>query len=143
MRDTALSFFAAVEQQIHALSSQEFHRRQGRAKILLEEWYPISRLALHLKQPGLEIQVEAFGDSSVADGRIEELGFRERSFDVQVTYVEDYEGSLRRELMDALGKSSYSTAATSRRSTSSIAPRMNSSKRPKHRIKRTRFRRSS
>lgn len=99
MRDTAQLFFAAVEQQIHALSTEEFHRRRGHAKVLLEEWYPISRLALHLKQPGLEVQVEAFGDSGVADGRIEELGFRERSFDIQVTYVEDYEGSLRRELM--------------------------------------------
>ena len=94
MRDTALSFFAAVEQRIQALSAEEFHRRQGDAKVLLEEWYPISRLALHLKQPGLEIQVEAFGDSGVADGRIEELGFRERLFDVQVTYVEDYEVAL-------------------------------------------------
>lgn len=103
MRDTAQSFYVAVEQQIHALSTEEFHRRQGRAKVLLEEWYPISRLALHLKQPGLEIQVEAFGDSGIADGRIEELGFRECSFDVQVTYVEDYEGSLRRELMHRQG----------------------------------------
>lgn len=99
MRDTALLFAAEVERQIHALSPEEFHRRQGHAKVLLEEWYPISRLALHLKQPGLEVHVEAFGDSGVADGRIEERGFRERSFDVQVTYVEDYEGSLRRELM--------------------------------------------
>lgn len=103
MRDTAQSFFAAVEQQIHTLTTEEFHRRKGHAKVLLEEWYPISRLALHLKQPGLEIQVEAFGGSGVADGRIDELGFRTRSFDVQVTYVEDYEGALRRELMHRQG----------------------------------------
>lgn len=105
MRDTALSFAAEVEQQIQALSADEFHRRQGHAKVLLEEWYPISRLALHLKQPGLEVHVEAFGDSGVADGRIEERGFRDRSLDVQVTYVEDYEGALRRELMYQQGHS--------------------------------------
>jgi hypothetical protein len=99
MRDAALSFAAEVERLIHSLPREEFHRRQGKAKVLLEEWYPISRLGLHLKQPGLEVDVEAFGDSGVADGRIEERGFRERTFDVQVTYVEDYEGSLRRELM--------------------------------------------
>ncbi len=103
MRDTAFSFAAEVERQIHALSAEEFHLRQGKSKVLLEEWYPISRLALHLKQPGLEVHVEAFGDSGVADGRIEERGFRERTFDVQATYVEDYEGALRRELMHRQG----------------------------------------
>lgn len=103
MRDAALSFAAEVERRIQALSADEYHRRQGQGKALLEEWYPISRLALHLKQPGLEVYVEAFGDSGVADGRIEERGFRERTFDVQVTYVEDYEGALRRELMQQQG----------------------------------------
>lgn len=99
MRGTALSFAAEVERQIHALSVQEFHRKRGHAKVLLEEWYPISRLALHHKQPGLDVHVEAFADSGGPDGRIEESGFRTRTFDVQVTYVDNYEGSLRRELM--------------------------------------------
>lgn len=99
MRDTAFSFAAEVERQIHALSPEGFYMRQGRGKLLLEEWYPISRLALHFKQPGLEVYVEAFGDSGIADARIEERGFRDRTFDVQVTYVGDYEGALRRELL--------------------------------------------
>lgn len=103
MRSPAFTFAAEVERQIEALEYDEFHRRQGRAKVLLEEWYPISRLAVHLKQPGLQVEVEAFGDDGVADGRIEELGFRQRIFDVQVTYLEDYEGSMRRELLRQQG----------------------------------------
>lgn len=99
MRNTAFEFARAVENEIEALSPQDFHRRQGRAKVLLEEWYPISRLAIFLKQPGLEVTAEAFGDDGVADGRIEERGFRQRSFDIQVSYVDNYEGALRRELM--------------------------------------------
>ena len=103
MRSTAFSFAAEVEGEIEALPTDEFHRRQGRAKVLLEEWYPISRLAVHLKQPGLEVEVEAFGGSGAADGRIEERGFRQRVFDVQVTFVDDYEGSMRRELLRKQG----------------------------------------
>lgn len=103
MRDNAFSFASEVERQIQALSAEDFYLRRGRAKILLEEWYPISRLALHFKQPNLEILVDAFGDSGVADGRIEEHGFRNRIFDIQVTYVEDHEGALRRELMHHQG----------------------------------------
>ena len=99
MRDDAFSFAAEVERQIEALPRDEFHLKQGLGKRLREEWYPIARLALHLKHHGLEVFVEAFGDSGIADGRIEEKGFRNRIFDVQVTYVENHEGSLRRELM--------------------------------------------
>jgi hypothetical protein len=103
MHNTAFSFASEVERKIQALSAEDFRLRRGCAKLLLEEWYPISRLALQLKQPGLEIFVDAFGDSGVADGRIEERGFRSRTFDVQVSYVENYEGALRRELMHHQG----------------------------------------
>lgn len=82
---------------------EEFHTRLGHSKVLQEEWYPIARLGIHLKQPGLEVDVEAFGNSGAADGHIVERGFRDREFDVQVTYVHDYEESLRRELMLAQG----------------------------------------
>ena len=73
--------------------------RRGHAKVLREEWYPIARVALHLKQPGLDIDVEAFGSNGPADGHIVERGFREREFDVQVTYAFDYKDSLRSEHM--------------------------------------------
>ena len=99
MRLPAYTFAIEVERQIEALSLEAFHTRRGHSKVLQEEWYPISRLGLHLKQPGLEVEVEAFGNSGVADGHITERGFRKRDFDVQVTYVHDYEEALRRELM--------------------------------------------
>src|SRR4051812_24813042 len=89
MRGPAFSFAAEVERQIEQLSADDFHRRQGHSKVLLEEWYPISRLGIHLKQPGLEVEVEGFGDNGAADGRIEERGFRDRTFDIQVTFVDD------------------------------------------------------
>ncbi|WP_018606585.1 hypothetical protein [Uliginosibacterium gangwonense] len=103
MHGSALSFAAEVEHQIEALSNEDYHKRRGRSKLLLEEWYPISRLALHLKQPGLHIEVQAFGDDGVADGRITQKGFRERIFDIQVTFVDDYEEALRRELLQSQG----------------------------------------
>ena len=103
MRDNAFAFAIEVERQIEALTMEEFHTRRGHSKVLQEEWYPIGRLGIHLKQPGLEVQVEAFGDNGPADGHIVERGFRDREFDVQVTYVHDYEESLRRELLVAQG----------------------------------------
>ena len=103
MHGSALTFAAEVERLIEALAPEDYHRRQGRSKVLIEEWYPISRLALHLKQPGLHVEVEAYGDSGVADGRITERGFRDRTFDVQVTFVDNYEGAMRRELLRLKG----------------------------------------
>lgn len=99
MRLPAYEFAIEVERQIEALTLEQFHLRQGLSKVLQEEWYPLARLGLHLKQPGLEVEVEGFGDCGVADGRIIEVGFRDREFDVQVTYVHDYEEALRRALM--------------------------------------------
>ena len=99
MRLPAYAFAIEVERQIEELTLAQFHSREGISKVLQEEWYPLARLGLHLKQPGLEVEVEGFGDSGVADGRILERGFRDRDFDVQVTYVHDYEEALRRELM--------------------------------------------
>ena len=103
MRLAAYAFADEVECQIEALTNAQLHLRQGTSKTLQEEWYPIARLGLHLKQPGLKVEVEAFGDSGVADGRIYEAGFRNREFDIQVTYVHDYEEALRKELMVSQG----------------------------------------
>ena len=103
MRLAAYAFAAEVECQIAALTNAQFHLRQGTSKTLQKEWHPISRLGLHLKQPGLEVEVEAFGDSGVADARIYEAGFRNREFDIQVTYVHDYKEALRKELMVSQG----------------------------------------
>jgi len=104
MRHSAYAFAIEVERQIEALSHESLLVRRGQSKVLQEEWYAIARLGLHLKQPGLEVEVEAFGDSRVADGHIIESGFREREFDVQVVYAGyDYEEALRREHMVKAG----------------------------------------
>ena len=71
--------------------------------MLREELYPISRLALHLKQPGLKVDVEAFEDDGPADGHIRESGFRDVDFDVQVTSDYSYDESLRDELLASEG----------------------------------------
>lgn len=105
MKGTAYSFAKEVDRQIEELARSDYLRRKGRGKLLREELLPISRLALHLKQPGLEIEVEAFEDNSVADGHIRVFGFREEHFDVQVTSGYDYYESLRDELLVAEGTS--------------------------------------
>lgn len=51
MRNSAYAFAIEVERQIEALTMAEFHSRAGKSKVLQEEWYPIARLGLHLKQP--------------------------------------------------------------------------------------------
>ncbi|MEM7245917.1 MAG: hypothetical protein AAF533_11270 [Acidobacteriota bacterium] len=99
MRATAYLFAQEVDEQVEALSNEDYHLRRGRAKLLLEELYPISRLALHFKQPGLRAEVEAFEDSSAADAHIQLTGFREQDFDVQVTCTHDAEEALRSELL--------------------------------------------
>jgi hypothetical protein len=103
MKGTAYSFAQQVDREIEALSLSDYIRRKDRGKLLREELYPISRLALHLKQPGLEIQVEAFEDDGPVDGHIWESGFREREFDIEVTSDYSYDESLRDELFIAEG----------------------------------------
>ena len=105
MKADAYSFAKQLDQEIEALSKSDYLRRRGRAKRLREELYPISRLALYLKQPGLGIEVEAFENDGPVDGHIRESGFREREFDIEVTAEYCYDESLRDELLDAEGVS--------------------------------------
>jgi len=99
MRMRAIDFAEWVEKEIQSLSAEDFHLRTRKSKRLREELYPISRLALLLKQPGLEVLVEAHGPDGRVDARIYETGFRNRSFSVEATYAYDHEQSLRDELM--------------------------------------------
>lgn len=87
MKSSAYEFSSRVDHQIEALSTEDYHRRIGRSKRLREELYPLSRLALHLKQPGTTVEVEAFEDSGRADGCIRITGFFDSQFEVQVTYA--------------------------------------------------------
>jgi hypothetical protein len=100
VKTDAYTFASLVDGQIEALPNDQYIRRQGQAKRLLEELLPLSRLGLRLKQPGLKVEVEAFEDSGAADGVIRVAGFWSASFDVQVTYAGyGYEDALRAELL--------------------------------------------
>ena len=103
MKDNAYSFAREVDRQIEELAPADYHQKFGRSKQLQEELYPISRLALSLKQPGLEVDVEAFEDDGPVDGHIRISGFLEKTFDIEVTCVCDYDESLRRELLVSEG----------------------------------------
>lgn len=100
MKAAAYEFASLVDREIEALSTREYLRRAGRAKRLVEELYPLSRLGLHLKHPGLTVEVEAFEDSGGPDGLISIRGFQERTIEVQVTCADyGYEEALRSELL--------------------------------------------
>jgi hypothetical protein len=100
MKAAAYEFASLVDREIEALSNRGFLRRAGRSKRLVEELYPLSRLGLHLKHPGLAVEVEAFEDSGGPDGLISIQGFQERTFEVQITYADyGYEEALRSELL--------------------------------------------
>ena len=103
MKLGAYLFANEIDRQIAALSSVEYLQRIGRGKELQEELLPISRLALHLKQPGLEVEVEAFENNGETDGHIRVTGFREQEFEVQVTCDFTYEESLRNEVLVSKG----------------------------------------
>ncbi len=87
MKDSAYAFAVAVDQQLDELSDDAYHRRVGRAKKLREELFPLSRLALYLKLPGLRVEVEAFEDDRPIDGHIRITGYREEDIDVEITYA--------------------------------------------------------
>jgi hypothetical protein len=103
MKGNAYSFAEQVDREIEALTESDYLRRRDRGKRLREELYPISRLALHLKQPGLDIEVEGFENDGPVDGHIRETGFRPEEFDIEVTSDYSYEESLRDELLVAEG----------------------------------------
>jgi hypothetical protein len=97
-------FAATVDRLLNDLNDDQFHRRIGRSKQLREELFPLSRLGLFMKLPGLDVEVEACEDTGRADGYIRITGFRQREFEVQITYA-GYEGqdALRAELLASQG----------------------------------------
>lgn len=105
MKNDAFSFASEVDRQIEALSTSDLLRHKNRGKILQEELLPISRLGLHLKQPGLTVEVEAFENKGESDGYIWVTGFREEEFNIQVTFVFSGEDALRREHLVNTGSS--------------------------------------
>ena len=104
MKNSAYAFAEEVDRLIDDLKDVEFHCKIVRSKQLREELFPLSRLALFFKLPGLEVEVEAFENSGRPDGHIRIIGFRQREFEVQITHA-GYEGkdALRAELLVSQG----------------------------------------
>lgn len=99
MRDAAFAFAATVDRAIEQLAASDYHRRSGRAKTLLEELLPLSRLGLHFAFPGLAIEVVGYEDDGPVDGTIIATGYKSFAYDVEVTYARNYEEALRSELL--------------------------------------------
>lgn len=100
MKNDAYTFAAEVDRLIINLTNEEFHCRIGRSKTLREEVYPLSRLALFLKRPGLNVEVEAYENSLRADGHIQVTGFYEQEIEVQITFAGyGYDDALRSQLL--------------------------------------------
>ena len=98
MHHHVYAFAEAVDRQIEQLPRDDYFRRVGRAKPLLEELMPLSRLALHFAFPGLAVEVESFENDGPVDGRITASGYKNFSYDVEVTFARTYEEALRSEL---------------------------------------------
>lgn len=84
-RINCFDFAARVDRDIEGLTATAGRLRKGRAKRLLEELLPISRLALALKTPGLAVDVVAHENSGAVDGHIWISGYRQAEFDIEVT----------------------------------------------------------
>lgn len=120
MKDTAFLFANEVDRQIEALPANDYRMHRGRAKRLLEELLPISRIGLHLKEPGQNVEVEAFENDGPIDGRIEVTGFRPQTLNIQVTCDFSYEESLRMEALSVAGSVAGSGPISRNRRTGQI-----------------------
>ena len=87
MKSSAYEFAKVTESRIEALTDEQYYKRPRGAKRLIEELYPLSRLALAFCQPGLIVEVEAPENSGRADGNIWVRGFLNKAFEVQVTFA--------------------------------------------------------
>ncbi|MGZ8251050.1 MAG: hypothetical protein ACXW1P_01785 [Methylophilaceae bacterium] len=104
MEKDAYGFASEVDLMLTELSNEDYLRKFGRSKKLREELYPLSRLGLHFKLPGLSVEVKAFEDSGRADGYIRINGFIKREFEVQITLAGfGSKDALRAELLAAQG----------------------------------------
>lgn len=81
-----------------------YFERQGlNVPRFVAEAVPVSRLALLLATPGVEVHVTCFADSRNYDAAIEISGWRPRSFKVEVTTTEPDEVVLHRQALSRVG----------------------------------------
>jgi hypothetical protein len=80
-----------------------FERKGLNVPRFVAEAVPVSRLALLLATPGIEVHVTCFADSRNYDAEIEISGWRSRSFRVEVTTTEPDDVVLRRKALSRVG----------------------------------------
>jgi len=103
VRASAYEFAARADARVESLSGADYRSHDGAAKCLLEEVLPLSRLGLYLKEPGLQVEVEAYENNGPSDGRVSITGYRAEVIDVQIVCDYSYEESLRAELLNRDG----------------------------------------
>ena len=103
MKHSAYTFAKEVDSLLEKFSKEDYLLRKDRCKRLREELLPLSRLGLRYKQPGTEVEVEAYENNDAADGTIRISGFYNKVFDVQITHCFNYQQSLRNELLVSQG----------------------------------------
>lgn len=69
-RQYAYSFARTADERLEEMTNSEFFERKNPHKKVIEEVYPLSRLALWFQKDGQEVEVEAFEDSLPRDGHI-------------------------------------------------------------------------
>lgn len=120
MKGAAFTFASEVDRQIEAIPADDYRMHTRPAKRLLEELLPISRLGLYLKQPGLDVEIEAFENDGPIDGRIQITGFRQQTLNVQVTCDFTYEERLRMKAVSLVGSVAGSGPISRNRRTGQI-----------------------
>ncbi|TJY62278.1 hypothetical protein E4T66_08645 [Sinimarinibacterium sp. CAU 1509] len=105
MREPAYDFAARIDQDIEALSAEQDQKPSltHRGKKLIEEYLPLSRFALSLKVPGLNVGIETTVPGAEEDGIIYLTGFVEKIIRVQIAYMYSHNESLRDEALQRYG----------------------------------------
>ncbi len=104
MKYSAYHFSEYVEQELEKLPASVYRDKSTReAKKLIEEYLPLSKLALLFQRPGIEITVETTEDGCEADGIIYESGYKTDELHIQIAHGYDHEEALRIELLNSQG----------------------------------------
>jgi hypothetical protein len=94
--------FRAMEETGH-FDEIYFERKGLNVPRFVAEAVPVSRLALLLATPGIEVHVTCFAHSLNYDAQIEISGWRQPSFRVEVTTTEPDDVVLRRQALSRVG----------------------------------------
>lgn len=107
MKMTAYEFAKNVDEKLKSIPAKDYRVRKTRdTKKILEEEFPLSKLALHLQKMGLEVEVclsKEGKEEDGSDGVIFQSGYRDRTLKVQIVSSFSEEEYLRMELLNKQG----------------------------------------